>query len=280
MHLKIPNRLVDADWLFANLEDKDLIILDATLPKVGAKEVLSVEKISIKNARFFDIKNTFSDAEAVFPNTVLAPEVFQEKARALGIHQNSCIVIYDDLGIYSSPRAYWLFQLMGITNIAILAGGLPHWKSKNYPTEKPSPKTYLKGDVKVDYQSNKMVSAEAVLAATTNKNHLIVDARSSGRFYGTEPEPRKEVKSGHIPNSVSLPYAELFEGNRLKPVAEIQSIFNTINPAHQPFIFTCGSGITASILDFCATICGYENTSVYDGSWTEWGSSNHLPITR
>lgn len=280
MSLKVPDNLVDANWLLANIANESLIILDATIPKVGGKEDLRTDKLQIKNARFFDLKNIFSDATATFPNTVLKPLDFEERAKELGVNKTSCIVVYDDFGVYASPRAWWLFQLMGFTNIAILDGGLPYWMAKNYPVERQIHKLFSRGDFKVNYQPSKIVFTDDVLKASKNDDVLIVDARSSRRFLGTEPEPRNDVKSGHIPNSVNLPYTALFNGDNLKPILEIKKIFEKLNPKHKPFIFNCGSGITASVLDFCATISGYTNTSVYDGSWTEWGSSNHLPIVK
>ena len=278
MLLKIPKKLVEADWLFSNLENKDLIILDATISKVTSSVNPSVENKQIKNARFFDIKNTFSNANAKFPNTILSPEEFQTKAQELGINSNSCIVVYDDLGMYSSPRVWWMFTLMGFKNIAVLNGGFPAWKEKYFPIENKTQHNFSKGNFKVNHQPEKLVFTDEVLSATTNNNFLIVDARSSGRFFGTEPEPRDDVKSGHIPNSINLPYDELFEKGNLKPSAKLKQIFEEINPANKQLIFSCGSGITASILAFTANLVGCRNTAVYDGSWTEWGSSTNLPI--
>jgi rhodanese-related sulfurtransferase len=134
MALKIDKPLVSADWLFSNLEDKNLIILDATIPKVTSKiDDIVDEKEQIKNAIFFDIKNTFSDQKSALPNTALLPKEFEEEVQKLGVKKESCIVVYDDLGIYSSPRVWWLFHLMGFTNIAIVDGGFPEWKLKNTP---------------------------------------------------------------------------------------------------------------------------------------------------
>jgi len=278
MALKITSILVSVDWLFENLTDENLIILDATIPNINSKNTISSDKTQIKNARFIDLKNEFSDTDAPFPNTVLSPVKFELKAQELGINRKSSIIVYDDLGVYSSPRVWWMFSLMGFTNIAVLNDGLPGWKAKNYPVENPTKTTISKGDFKVDYNPNKLVFTADVLSASKNKDFLILDARSSGRFFGTEPEPRNDSKSGRIPNSKSLPYELVLNETKLKSAKEIQQIFSKLNPENRKMIFTCGSGITASILNFSAVVAGYKNTSVYDGSWTEWGSNTNLPI--
>lgn len=281
MSLKIHTPLVSVDWLFSNLENEHLIILDATIPKVTSKtdEVIE-DKYQIKNTRFFDIQNIFSDVNAAFPNTVLSPEEFEEKAQELGINNKSCIVVYDDLGMYSSPRVWWLFQLMGFKNIAVLNGGFPEWENKKYPTEKPFSHQPKKGNFTVDYQPQKIKFTEDVLKAVENDKFLIADARSKGRFYATEPEPRKGLKGGHIPNSISFPIADIIVDGKLKSTEELKEIFKEKNPKNKEFIFSCGSGITAAVLALGAEIAGFKNHAVYDGSWTEWASTENLPIEK
>ena len=278
MSNKIPNLLVSVDWLFENLDNKDLIILDATIPKVTSKETTSSDKNQIKNTIFFDIKNTFSDTNSSFPNTALSPDKFEFQAQNLGINNNSCLVVYDDLGIYSSTRVWWLFKLMGFHNIAVLNGGFPAWKEAGYPIEIPKENQLKKGNFTADYQPKKIAYTNDVLSEIKNKDKVILDARSSGRFLGIEQEPRKDIRNGHIPNSKNLPYNFLLENRKFKSKEEIKQIFEELNPENKPMIFSCGTGITASILDFASEIVGYKNTSVYDGSWTEWGSTNNLPI--
>lgn len=277
MSLKTNKPLVSVDWLYNNLSQKNIVILDCTIKKVTSKVNNASEKKQIKNAIFFDLKKVFADTKAPFPNTVLAPEQFQQKVQELGINKDSFIVCYDDLGIYSSPRVWWMFQLMSFTNCAVLDGGFPEWLSKEYPTENPQNKNYLKGDFQVQYQPKKIKHTKNVLNALENNEILIADARSKGRFYGTEPEPRDDLKSGHIPNSISLPFTHVLENGKLKSENELKEVFKDFN-SKKEIIFTCGSGITASILALSAEIIGIKNTAVYDGSWTEWGSTDNLPI--
>lgn len=280
MNTKFEKPLVSVDWLFHHLNDENLIILDCTIPKVTANKSDSDtdEKQQIKGAIFFDIKTVFSDVNALFPNTVLAPKDFQQKAQNLGVNNDSVIVCYDDLGIYSSPRVWWMFQLMGFKNIAVLDGGFPEWKSKEYPTETPRKHPFMQGDFTVDYQSEKIKYTKDVLDNIKSENNLVLDARSNGRFFATFPEPRKDLKGGHIPKSKSLPFSEIIKEGKFLSKEKLESIFSRINPQKKDIIFTCGSGITASILALGASIANINETAVYDGSWTEWGSTVDLPI--
>ncbi|QTD37884.1 sulfurtransferase [Polaribacter batillariae] len=277
MSLKINSPLVSVDWLYNNLENENLTILDCTIPKVTNKSQNSTVKKQIKGAIFFDLKNIFSNKNSPLPNTVLSAKEFQEKAQELGIQKNAALVCYDDLGVYSSPRVWWMFQLMGFNNVAVLDGGLPAWKAKKHPIESPKNQQPKKGNFKVNYKPEKLIFTKDVLNSIEKKEVLIVDARSKGRFYGTEPEPRNDLKSGHIPNSVNLPFTEIQQNGKMKSKEVLEDIFKDYKNKKQ-IIFTCGSGITASILALGAEIAGVKNVAVYDGSWTEWGSTTNLPI--
>lgn len=280
MHLKVPSALVSVDWLYENFSNPNLIILDATIPKIQGNSENTFKDTQIKNAVFFDLKNAFSDVNAPFPNTVPNASTFEKEAQGLGVNNDSCIVVYDNYGIYSSPRVWWLFQLMGFKNIAVLNGGLPEWIAKKYPTEKPRNNQLSTGNFKANYQPQKISFTGDVLKNIETEMSLVVDARSKGRFFATEPEPRKDMKGGHIPKSKSLPHTEIVIDNFMISDNNLRNIYNQLNPNQLPLIFSCGSGITASVLALGAEIAGVKNYSVYDGSWTEWASTPNLPIEK
>ncbi|AZJ35550.1 sulfurtransferase [Tenacibaculum singaporense] len=277
--LTVKSPIVSVDWLRDNLSADNLIVLDATIQKVGAKTDNKKEKQQIKNAVFFDLKNVFLDDEAEYPNTIPSEKYFETEAQKLGINNNSCIVVYDDLGVYSSPRVWWLFRAFGFENIAVLNGGLPSWKEAGYMVESKNERRLPVGNFKATINRDKISITEEVLKASLD-NKVILDARSKGRFYATEPEPRKDLRGGHIPNSVSLPYVELQSNGKMKSKEELQKIFSKVNPSKEEMILSCGSGITACILALGAEESGNINCSVYDGSWTEWASRLELPVEK
>lgn len=277
MSLKVKSPLVSVKWLHENIEAENLLIFDATIPKVGLKTDENSTKEQIPKAVFFDIKNTFSDTTSKYPNTILHPEEFEFKAQNLGVNNNSCIVVYDDIGVYSSPRVWWMFTTFGFTNIAVLDGGFPAWKQAGFIIEKPKSRELKKGTFESDYQPEKIRFTEDVVTSI-QEDVCIVDARSQGRFLGLESEPRKEIRSGHIPSSKNLPFSVLQEGGKMKSSSKLRSVFEKINPSNKELIFSCGSGITACILALGAELSENKNYSVYDGSWTEWGSRSNLPI--
>jgi len=279
--LKIKSPLVSVNWLFAHKDAPNLIILDATIEKVTRTfSKTKPEKEQLLGAIFFDLKNIFSDQNAPYPNTMLSLEKFEKEVSKIGVQKDSVIVVYDDIGMYSSARVWWLFKSMGFTNIAVLDGGFPAWKNATYPLGNSKKTKHNKGNFKATYTNGMICNTEAVLIAIYDVNTHIIDARSEGRFFGLVPEPREGLRGGHIPNSKNLPYAELFEDGLLKSKEKLEFLFHTLNPKKDNMIFTCGSGITACILALGAEIAGYVNTTVYDGSWTEWGSRLELPIEK
>lgn len=268
--LIIQQPLVSVDWLYSHLNASNLIVLDASMNKVTDLQSDSSD-IQIPKARFFDIKNDFSNTDDPFPNAVPSQNQFNRAAQKLGINSDSAIVVYDDKGIYSSARVWWLFKAFGHQNIAVLNGGLPAWVSNGYPTEAKVDYKGANGTFKGTYHADYFKDFKAVQNSISNSNHLIIDARAENRFNGLVEEPRQGLRSGHIPNSVNLPYSRLLNHKSMKKTAEIKAIFSTFNITGKHLVFSCGSGITACILALGADLAGIKNTAVYDGSWTEYG---------
>ncbi len=167
---------------------------------------------------------------------------------------------------------------MGYHNIAVLDGGFPAWKKAGYSIESIVNKKYEKGNFSATPNPKYFCDYKTVLNAVSDTNTTILDARSIDRFYAKVDEPRKDLRSGHIPNSLSLPYSELIANGKMKSSEEIKKIVNTLNVKGNNLIFSCGSGVTACILALATKIIGIKNKTVYDGSWTEWGSLHNLPI--
>lgn len=269
--LIVKHPTVSVEWLFNNLNADNLVILDGSIKKV-VNPSSDASEVQIPNTRFFDLKEAFSDASAPFPTTFPSEAQFTKEAQKLGINADSAIVVYDDKGIYSSARVWWLFKAMGHDNVAVLDGGLPEWIKLGYKTEIKKEKPLEKGNFAATYKPELMKFFDDVKEASENKSHLIMDARSETRFKSLEAEPRVGLRMGTIPNSVNLPYEDLLNENKLIPQRDIESKFRKLAKKDDALIFSCGSGITACVLALGATMSGYENISVYDGSWTEWGS--------
>tara|TARA_R110002050_G_scaffold24083_3_gene64344 strand:+ start:124509 stop:125330 length:822 start_codon:yes stop_codon:yes gene_type:complete len=266
-NINIESPIVSVEWLNSNRDAENLVVLDGMINKVfdGAQK-------QIPNARLFDIKKKFSDVSNPFPSAFPSAEQFQKSARELGINTDSAIVVYDDKGIYSSARVWWLFKAFGYTNVAVLNGGFPAWLKAEYETEPMKRYEGAEGDFVVNHKPETMKFFNDVKTASKNYTHTIIDARSAGRFNCTTPEPRIGLRMGTIPNSVNLPFTNLLEDGVLKPKEALEKAFQELATKDDPIVFSCGSGITACVLALGAEISGYKNISVYDGSWTEWGS--------
>ena len=259
--------LVTVDWLYEHLNHDNLVVLDATINKSLDQYTQSVSK-----ARFFDIKGKFSDRKALFPSTLPNTIQFEEQAQQLGINASSIIVIYDEKGIYSSARAWWLFKVFGHEHVAVLDGGLPEWIEHNYPIFSFDQSSVKRGNFKANYRPNYIVDFSGIQECISKPEVAILDARSKNRFLSLVDEPRKGLRRGRIIGSMSLPYTELLNDNKLKPVNELSTFFNTLVKEEKRLVFSCGSGITACILALGAKLCDYDNIAVYDGSWTEYGT--------
>jgi thiosulfate/3-mercaptopyruvate sulfurtransferase len=270
--------LVTSTWLNINFDNPNLIILDASLKENQSSLKTDLANLQIKEARFFDIKETFSDTNSVLPNTLPSPEKFEIEAQKLGINKDSTIVIYDHLGIYSSPRAWWMFKTMGHENVVVLDGGLPDWMKEGFSIEeKKSNPTYAKGNFKAQFIPAFIKNKEQILKNIQTEKSLLIDARAENRFYGIGDEPRLGLRSGHIPGSINIPYTQLLQDGKF---LSKEALLKILPLSDKPLLFTCGSGVTACIDLLAYELISKNSKSVYDGSWTEWGQLENLPIEK
>ena len=231
-------------------------------------------KIHIPGSQYIDIDN-LSDKSNELPHMLPKLEKFEIFSRICGINNNSIIVIYDSFGIFSSPRIWWMYKYFGFNKVYILNGGLKKWKEeKRLVTKKIIKKEEGNFQAKINHKY--LSKKQDIIKNIYNKNCKIIDARSKNRFYGKEKEPRKNLKSGKIPNSINLPWKKLIsENGMLKSNIQLNNIFNKLNiKKKEKIISTCGSGITACIITLSLTKLKFDKLSVYDGSWAEWGMRN------
>ena len=277
-----PRTLVSTEWLAAHLRDPDLRILDASwyMPAAGRNARAEYDAEHIPGARFFDI-DEIADLRSALPHMAPPPEKFISRMRAMGIGDGHQVVVYDGAGILSAPRVWWTFRLMGKTDVAVLDGGLPKWKSEGHPLE-DMPPIVRDRHMTVQRQAGLVKDVTQVAHASKLAEAEIIDARSEGRFKGTEPEPRPGLRSGHIPGARNVPFQTLLtaEGT-LKPADELRAIFEAAGvDLSRPAITTCGSGITAAVLSLALEITGHRNHALYDGSWAEWGMYDDLKVAK
>lgn len=275
-----PESLVSTDWLAANLAQPDLRVVDATyyLPMQGKDAKAEYLQRHIPGAVFFDLDD-ISDSTSSLPHMLPPPEKFASRVRRLGIGDGNRIVVYDAQGMMSAARVWWMFRIFGAREVAILDGGLPKWLAENRPVED--------GQVQLQERhftarldNTQVRGKDQVLRNIQNKREQVLDARSPGRFHGTEPEIWPGRRSGHIPGARNLAYGQLLKpdmtfkgGDALRGLYEGAGI-----DLAKPVVTSCGSGITACVLAFGLHLIGHRDVAVYDGSWAEWGLPGDTPV--
>lgn len=275
-----PRTLVSTNWLSNHLKDPDLRVLDGTwfMPSEGRNAKAEYAQAHIPGARFFDIDD-ISDNRSDLPHMAPPVEKFMSRMRAMGVGDGHQVVVYDAQGLFSAARVWWLFRLMGQDNIAVLDGGLPKWQAEGRPTE-DMPPVVRDRHMTVRRQNQMVKDVTQVSAASKLGDYEILDARSPGRYRGEEAEPREGLRSGHIPKSKNVYYRDLLnDDGTMKSSDDLRAVFDAAGvDMGKPTITSCGSGVTAAIINLALERVGKTDHALYDGSWTEWGAFPTVPV--
>jgi thiosulfate/3-mercaptopyruvate sulfurtransferase len=271
--------LISTDWLAEHLRDPALVVVDGSwyLPaenRDGFEEYLAAH---IPGAVFFDI-DEIADHSRGLPHMLPPPHVFELHMARLGISNASKVVVYDGAGLFSAPRVWWTFRIFGMENVFILDGGFPKWKAEKKPVE-AGMFTREPAHFTAAMNEGMVADLELVKKTLVDRSAQVVDSRSAERFRGEAPEPRSGVRKGHMPGSLNLPSSKLVENGALASPQKITVAVTEagIDPS-QPVITSCGSGVSAAILWLALDSIGKEPQALYDGSWSEWGANEELPV--
>ncbi|WP_421878653.1 3-mercaptopyruvate sulfurtransferase [Pacificispira sp.] len=275
--------LVSAQWLKGRLDDPNTIVLDATfhLPTMKRDAFTEFQAERIPGARFFDVDG-IKDTGNPLPHMIPSPEIFAEHAGRLGISKDSHVVCYDTYGLFSAARPWWMFRLFGHDAVSVLDGGLPAWKAAGMPVATDPPGRFDGTTYQADFRPGLVRRVEEVMQNLNDPKEVVLDARPTDRFDGSTPEPRPEVRGGHIPGSLNLPFNQLTDPDtkKVRDVRALADLFRDagIKVGRDKVVASCGSGVTACALVLGLHLLGDETAAVYDGSWSEWGTRADTPI--
>jgi thiosulfate/3-mercaptopyruvate sulfurtransferase len=271
--------VIDGDWLESRLATPGLSIVDASwyLPAQGRNAKAEYQAGHVPGAIFFD-QDEVVEPGSTLPHTLPRPQEFARLVGSMGISADDTIVVYDGPGVFSAPRVWWMFRIMGVFQVYLLDGGLDRWKKEGRPLT-AEPTKIAPCIFHADFDESRVVSLDGMRAIVEGHSAQVADARPAGRFSGDDPEPRAGVRRGHMPGAVSLPATTLSRNGSLLPLDELRV---TIEKAgvdlSKPVVTSCGSGVTAAVITLALESLGHKDNKLYDGSWTEWGSRSDTPV--
>ncbi len=279
--LELPGSLVGVEWLHEHLDDPDMVIFDGSwhMPATHRNAFAEWQHEHIKNARYFDFDQTICAPDTELPHMMPDAGTFTREVQKLGLNEDSVVVVYDSLCMFTGPRVWWMLRAMGFDNCAMLDGGLPAWHRAGYEVDSEADaKPIPVGDFVAKPVAEKMSDVDDVVAALDDNMVSIVDARPTPRYFGEIDEPRAGLRRGHMPGATNLAFPDLFEMGELKSQSELKTMLAEHFHDDKHTICSCGSGVTACVVAFAAHLLGNDNVSVYDGSWSEWGLPGDLPV--
>ncbi len=271
--------VVDAEWLEQRLGTPGLSIVDGSwyLPAQKRDPKAEYDAAHVPGAIFFD-QDVVVDPDSPLPHTLPRPEVFAQHVGSMGISADDTIVVYDGPGVFSAPRVWWMFRVMGVFQVYLLDGGFDGWKmegrSITAERTKIAPCVFF-----ANFDEEHVADLAEMRRIVKTGESQIADARPAGRFQGVEPEPRAGVRSGHMPGAKSVPALTLSENGKLFPVNRLREVLQDAGiDLSKPVVTSCGSGITAAAITLALESVGHTDNKLYDGSWTEWGGRSDTPV--